>query len=84
MIDLTTPPTDAEKRLAEPILQNWQTVTDAREQLDSTKTVQEVEHIDSVISQVAVSLDQVAQTVQDIKARVMDLEKLANRLSDEE
>ena len=53
-------------------------------QLDSTKTVQEVEHIDSVISKVAVSLDQVAQTVQDIKARVMDLEKLANRLSDEE
>lgn len=52
-------------------------------QLDSEKAVQEVEHIDSVISQVAVALDQVAHTVQDIKEMVFQLDNIASKLSEE-
>ena len=53
-------------------------------QLDSEKAVLEAGHIDSVISQVAGALDQVAQTVQDIREMMLKLDSLANKLSEEE
>ena len=53
-------------------------------QLDSEKSVIEVEHIDSVISQVAGALDQVARTVQEIKEMIEKLDSLANKLSEED
>ena len=52
-------------------------------QLDSEKTVHEVAHIDSVITQVAGALDQVANAVQEIRDMVIKLDLMADSLSDE-
>ena len=50
---------------------------------DSEKAVQEAEHLDSVISQVAGALDQVARTVQEVREMTLLLDTIAGRLSEE-
>ena len=50
---------------------------------DSEKTVQEAEHLDMVISQVAGALDQVAQAVQEIRQMTLQLDTITGKLSEE-
>lgn len=50
---------------------------------DSEKTVNEAEHLDGVISQVAGALDQVARTVQEVRERTLQLDEIAGKLSTE-
>lgn len=49
-------------------------------QSDSEKTLEEVEHIDTVLSQIAEALDHVAGTAQDIRTMTLDLDQMADNL----